>query len=312
MGRSRRRASGTAIRRRAVVIGAYWLLDLPDVLSGAGCKVTLYSGWQTRSRSTGGLDAILGIVAHHTGGGGSEANAEDYGFVNADDKPIGNMYLRRDGTYVIGAAGAANTQGKGGPVTCSKGTVPLDQGNKYMIAVEAHNNGAGEVWPKTQMDAYFRGVAAMCRAYGLDPARDVFTHNGYCAPSCPGRKVDPAGPTPDYPTLGGTSGARTWPQNELRRLVIAQSSPTPPDPTPTPPGDDNMTPEQDAMLRAIYNALFVQNPVAPDTSIVHQVTQTHTIMGTFWDGHPGNIVDGPGVLARTIKNTAGKVGADIG
>jgi hypothetical protein len=39
-------------------------------------------------------------------------------------------------------------------------------------------------------------------------------------------------------------------------------------------------------------------------SLVNQTTQVHTIMRSFWDGWPNNIVDGPGALARTIKRIA--------
>lgn len=224
-------------------MGRYWLHDAPQMLRDAGLDVDLYPGWELRSRSTGGLDDILGIVAHHTASGGSEAAGERYSYQNAADRPIGNMHLRRDGTIVFGAAGAANTQGKGGPVTGSRGTVPLNQGNRYMVAIEAHNNGVGEVWPKAQVDAYLVAIAALCKGYGLDPARDVWTHAGYCAPSCPGRKIDAAGPTPSHPELGGIVGRATWSQDELRRLAAAVRVGPTPTPTPTPPPNPNPSPQ---------------------------------------------------------------------
>lgn len=94
------------------------------------------------------------------------------------------------------------------------------------------------------------------------------------------------------------------------RIGRGDFNPSNPTPTP-PPEDDDMTPDQAAQLQAVHDALLVQNPVTtdPGMSIAHQATQTHTIMRTFWDGFPGNIVDGPGRLARTIKNIAAKVGA---
>lgn len=85
------------------------------------------------------------------------------------------------------------------------------------------------------------------------------------------------------------------------------------DPGDDQTGDDDMTPEQAAQLQAVHDALLVQNPVSePGMSLVHQADQTHTIMRTLWDGFPGNIVDAPGVLARTIKNIAATVGAKLG
>jgi hypothetical protein len=65
----------------------------------------------------------------------------------------------------------------------------------------------------------------------------VFSHAGYCQPSCPGRKIDPAGPTPSHPDLGGTSGCRTWQDSAFRSYLDALVAPTPP-PTPTTEDED--------------------------------------------------------------------------
>lgn len=83
--------------------------------------------------------------------------------------------------------------------------------------------------------------------------------------------------------------------------------------TPPPTGDNDMTPEQSAQLDDIHRALFDNDyPFPGMVNMRTQVDRTYTIMGTFWDGFPGNIKDGPGVLARTIKNIAAKVGAKVG
>lgn len=208
-------------------MGKYWLHDLPAAVRAAGLDLVLHPGAELRSRSTGGLDAILGVVAHHTAGSSNEASGERYSYDNATDRPIGNMHLRRNGTVVIGAMGAANTQGKGGPLLTSRGTVPINQGNRYMIAVEAHNNGVGEVWPKAQTDAYITLIAAICRLYDLEPSTDVHTHFSYVEPSCPGRKIDPRGPTPGAPSLGGNVPQQIWPATKLRELVAAVNTPPP-------------------------------------------------------------------------------------
>jgi hypothetical protein len=47
----------------------------------------------------------------------------------------------RDGAVWLIAAGAANTAGKGGPLTLSRGTVPLDSGNSTTWAWEVANGG---------------------------------------------------------------------------------------------------------------------------------------------------------------------------
>ena len=151
--------------------------------------------------------------------------------------------------------------GKGGPVGCSKGTVPQDKGNQNMIAIEAGNNGVGEVWPAVMIDAYVRMCRALCDAYGLDASRDIFTHNSYCEPSCPGRKIDPAGPTPSQPTLGGTSGCKIWNHSDFRKLVVGT---TPPKPTP-PPEDDDVTQEDidkiaDAAAKKVWAYMTTDPP----------------------------------------------------
>lgn len=222
--------------------GQVWLLDLPDACRSGGLEVSTFDGWETRSRSSGGYDDLLGVCYHHDASSSSsdDGSSDAYGWLYADDKPIGAMRLHRSGALVVGAAGATNTQGKGGPLSCSGGTVPLDRGNQTMIAIEAANNGVGEAWPQVQLDAYIALVAALVDWYGLDHTRDVHSHASYCQPSCPGRKIDAAGPTPAYPELGGTSGARTWGVDDFRDLVgkrLEQPGPTPP--TPTPSEDDD-------------------------------------------------------------------------
>ena len=264
-------------------MGKYWIVSLASVLRAEGLSVLEMSGWMTRSRSSGGFEQILGLAWHHTGSGGSEVNGETYGALNAADRPIGNAYLRRDGTYVVIAAGAANTQGRGGPVPTSKGTVPLNDGNRYMIAIEAHNNGVGEPWPTPQLDAYIRGSYAICKAYGLNPSTDIYTHAGYCQPSCPGRKIDPAGPTPAYPGLGGTSGAAMWSQSEARRLVATYKALTPP-----PSGIGTYVVQAGDSWWGISRAygitvdqLVALNPPATSSTIIH----------------PGDILNVPGSTA---------------
>jgi hypothetical protein len=222
-------------------VGSIWLHNLPDWLEGAGLNVDIYdNAWATRSRSSGGYEKVLGIGIHHDASsiGSSEQSACDWGWKNSSDRPIGAIRLARDGHITIGAAGATNTMGKGGPLKCSKGTIPKDQGNMYMVAIEAANNGVGEAWGKAMLDAYISMVWVLCDELGLEHT-DVFSHAGYCQPSCPGRKIDPAGPTPSHPDLGGTSGTKTWSDSAFRQYLDEyldgpRPEPHPPEPTPEP------------------------------------------------------------------------------
>jgi len=232
-------------------MGAIWLFDLPDVLADAGLAVDVWPGWEIRARSSGGYDAVRAVFAHHTASKTSPASDMSYMWDSTSgDQPIGALYLARDGRITVGAAGATNTQGKGGPWTLSTGTIPKDQGNSYGIAIEAANGGTGEPWPAAQTDAYIVACRALCHAYGLDPARDVLAHWEWVEPSCPGRKVDPVGPSP------WAAGAQSWNMDAFRADVTGgeppdPGTPEPPDPgTPWPePGPDPIpNPEGDDML----------------------------------------------------------------
>lgn len=212
-------------------MGRYWAHDVPAWLTEVGVRWRGWPGHETRSRSSGGFegDAPRGLVWHHTAGSGSWSTdyvarycAERATVDGRRVTPVGNAVGGRDGEIVIIAAGAANTQGKGGPVTTSAGLVPLDDGNRRLYAVEFHNNGIGQEWPQEQIEAGVRAFAVMARKWRMDPMTDVLLHHTWCLPSCPGRKIDAAGPTPSHPQLGGLAGARTWNVVELRKVVAAE------------------------------------------------------------------------------------------
>lgn len=201
-------------------MGNVWLLDLPRVLAAdPQLRVSYWPGWELRSRISGGFTEVRGIGIHHTASpiGTTTEQACQRLWNIAPLRPVSSIYLARDGEVVVGAAGAANTMGRGGPLAVSKGVVPQDQGNATMIAIEAGNNGVGEPWATVMVDAYLRLCRALVNGYGLE-TRDIFTHNGYCQPSTPGRKIDPRGPTPGYPMLGGDS-LKIWDQVAFRQLV---------------------------------------------------------------------------------------------
>lgn len=211
-------------------MGAIWLLSLPDVLVAAGCAVDLYPGWELRSRGSGGYDELLAVQVHHTASDTSPANDFAWMWENSPDQPIGALHLARDGTYTVGAAGATNTSGKGGPLDTSRGTIPLDAANRYVLSIEAANNGVGEPWPWVQQEAYVRGVRALAVAYGLTFGRgDVHSHEEWTD-----RKIDPAGQSM------WATGSATWNMDAFRYDVANMPDPGPPEPPTPPPGDDQM------------------------------------------------------------------------
>lgn len=169
---------------------AIWLTDLATWLRDAGLNVKEYKGWQTRSRSSGGYSAMpLCVMWHHTASPASWDGQKDVDYIatGSTDSPLSNLYIDRAGTVWVIAAGATNTNGKGGPTSFSRGTVPQDGMNTRALGVEMGNNGTGESWPKCQIDSMFT-VSNVCnRKFGNQPA-DVCSHNRYA----PTRKIDPA------------------------------------------------------------------------------------------------------------------------
>lgn len=219
-----------------------YVVEVADWLRAIGITVVEVDGWETRARSSGGFPAPgpLGVQWHHTASQASPESDTNYMFKTAQDRPIGNMLLARDGSAWIGAAGAANTAGKGGPLTLSRGTVKQDGANAVTWAIEAANNGVGESWPQVQIDAYFAISNEINRRFGNTPT-DIFNHYTWT----PGRKIDPA-------TAGAVQGAwqprslnssGTWHQDDVNAEATRRAS----SPTPTPP-DPGPQPVEDAML----------------------------------------------------------------
>lgn len=223
-----------------------WLTWLADVLRAAGLSVIEYPGWQNRARSSGPYAAgkPLCVMWHHTASPASWNGQKDadYCAVGDEDAPLANLYIDRQGTVWVLAAGATNTNGKGKSIVFSRGTVPIDQMNTHAIGVEMGNDGVGEAWPEVQVDAMFAVSNACNAALGNQP-NDVATHNYYA----PDRKIDPATAAavqgPWKPKSVTSSG--TWDlvdiESECLNRAGSEPHPIPPQPGPGPaPEDDDM------------------------------------------------------------------------
>jgi len=226
-------------------MGSIYITDMLDVLRAAGCETKENAdtkGWQSRSRSSGGFPSQpLGIQWHHTASKTSPENDVHYQ-VYGNDNPIGNCLLDRNGCYWPIAAGAANTAGKGGPLTLSRGTVGKDNANATTFAIEAANNGVGEIWPQVQIDAYFAGSNALNASFGNRPD-DIFSHALGTGDGWTDRKIDPATADavqgPWKPRSCNSSG--TWVLADIRAECLNRAgSPQPQPPQPTPDEDDEM------------------------------------------------------------------------
>ena len=213
-------------------MGSYWVDDLLDVLSTAGVPFGLSStnaGWERRSRSSGGFDAApLGCAWHHTASSASVESDLGYMINGSPDKPVGNVLVDRVGVLWPVAAGAANTQGKGGPAYFSRGMVPLDKGNTTLWAFEIACNGVGEPYSQDTIDATFAASNALNAHWGNIP-EDVITHAAYTT-----RKIDPATATavqgPWRPAAVNSSG--TWNVTDLKNECRRRAGTLPP-PTTT-------------------------------------------------------------------------------
>jgi hypothetical protein len=221
-----------------VTEGIYYT-QAAEWLRVAGLTVVETDGWKTRARSSGGFAAPpLGVQWHHTAGNMNLQANLWWETEGSDAAPVGNMLLWPDGVVYMIAAGAANTAGKGGPVTLHRGTVPVDKGNTTTWAIEAGNNGTGQPWPQVQIDAYFKASNELNFKFGNIPS-DLFTHASYA----PSRKIDPAKASAVLgswqPSPSTSSG--TWDNDDIRREAMRRwANVTIP---PKPPEEDEVTDE---------------------------------------------------------------------
>lgn len=163
---------------------------LADTLREAGLKVIEVDGWKTRGRADMGNPR--GVLCHHTAGPRT-GNAPSLNLVlkgRADlPGPLSQLFLARDGTFHVLAAGRCNHAGVGS-------WHGVTAGNSDLIGIEAENVGTGaEPWPAEQMDAYVRGVAAILSHLGEDSLMAI-GHKEFATPR--GRKIDPAFDMADF------------------------------------------------------------------------------------------------------------------
>jgi len=251
--------------------GRYYV-EAADWLRSVGLTVVEVKGWQTRARSSGGFAAPpLGVQWHHTASQTTPTNDTNWQYFNSDVRPIGNMTIMRNGDVWIGAAGAANTAGKGGPLTLSRGTIPLDGANSRTWAIEVANSGVGEPWPRVQIDAYFTASNELNRRFGNKPT-DVFTHHAWT----PGRKIDPAKASavlgPWQPRAVTTSG--TWNLDDVRAECSKRAGTVPPPLPPSGGGTYTVVAGDSwygiaAKLGCTVDQLLAANPPATTATVIH-------------------------------------------
>lgn len=217
---------------------ALYLTWLADELRAAGINVIEYDGWKTRARGSGGYSSLpLCVMWHHTASPASWDGQKDasYCATGDSDAPLANLYIQRNGTVWVLAAGATNTNGKGNQIAFSRGIVPADGMNTRAIGVEMGNDGVGERWPQAQVDSMFV-VSNVCNAKCGNRPEDMSTHNFYA----PTRKIDPATDNVAGPWVPGVvNSSRSWNradvQGECMRRAASAPDPKPPEPLPPEP-----------------------------------------------------------------------------
>jgi hypothetical protein len=218
---------------------SYSLRWMPSVLKAAGLKVALVDGWQDRGR--GDMGRIAGVLCHHTAGP-AEGNMPSLdtlvkgraasGTSRALPGPLAQLGLGRDGTYYVIAAGRCNHAGKG----LWNGVA---NGNASFIGIEAENTGLGQAWPPEQLEAYWRGVAALLMHEGLD-AFCCAGHKEYALP--PRRKIDPSFDMEDFRT-------------NVARVMAGTAAPPPLIPSAEPPATAGAPPGRPTLRRGAGGAL---------------------------------------------------------
>lgn len=220
-------------------------------------------GWRTRGSESFNP---IGTIAHHTGGPSTGELPELPTLINGRSDlpgPLCNVGLGRSGTCYVVAAGRANHGGAGN----WKGAT----GNSAFLGIEPANDGR-QGWPEVQIEAYVRLCAALQDGMGRRDASWVCGHKEYATP--PGRKPDP----------------HSIDMHAFRARVAAILS----------QGDD-MTPEQDQLLRLIANAFGV-SPANPNSDMRGWVADLHREVVS---GAPQPVAqDGIGKIIRGIRDGA--------
>lgn len=197
---------------------------LADCARSTGLPVVELVNW--RNHHHGPMaDHIYGTMCHHTAGPdprpGATNDFPSIGIVRNGRPglagPLAQYGLGWYGTVYVIAGGLAYHAGAGS----YRGVL----GNSRWIGIEAEDAGDGD-WSPPQLAAYPRLVAAIQRWLGQD-AGWVCAHREYA----PGRKIDPAGIDMGRFRI------------DVARYLQGYE-------------EDDMTPEQDRMLREVHQQLF--------------------------------------------------------
>lgn len=218
-------------------------------LRAEGVDVAEYKSWRTHNRNhVGSWGPVHGVVIHHTVSSGTASSVElCYSGHATLPGPLCHTVGAKDGRLYMVGHGRANHAGLGdGDVlraVIDETPLPPDNeantdGNRHFYGIELINLGDGkDPWPEVQKEAAVRWAAAICRAHGWSE-RSVIAHKEWQ----PG-KVDP---TFDMAMFRARVAER-----------LTRPAGWSPGTTTPPPEEDDMTPEQAAQLKSVYERLNV-------------------------------------------------------
>jgi LysM repeat protein len=206
-------------------------------LRARGLKVVETPGWITRGYAGQDLQAIRGVLWHHTATNrarfnGNNAPTLQMCIAGRPDVagPLCNIVFGRDGTVYMVATGVANHGGSGGWRYDERGKlvnkfpgIPGDMANHYMIGIEMESSGIAP-WDWTPEQLYWapRLGAALEQIYLMGLPEDERIQIAHYEWSNQG-KIDPAG----WP--GQMDGLRA-----SINAILAGSAPAAPKPAPAP------------------------------------------------------------------------------
>lgn len=191
--------------------------DVVGVLRAAGVVVHETPNWITTGYAGQDLQAIRGVLWHHTATNRNAFGLSAYPTLNLVKNgrsdlapPLCNMLFDRNGEIWMVATGVANHAGKG-----SAPGIPTNMGNHYLIGIEMESSGiAPWDWTPAQLKMAPIVGAALERHYMKNLKPEERLQLGHLEYSSEG-KIDPAG----WP--GGMDGLR-----KSINAVLAGGNPT--------------------------------------------------------------------------------------
>lgn len=256
------------------------LVWLADVLRAAGLAVVETSGWKERTASGVQPTAAVGVLEHHTATPASYENPAPSVQLCIDGRsdlkgPLCHAVIGFDGVVHVIAAGRANHAGE----AKASGPNPAGDGNTLYVGFEWDYQGVDQGPSPEQHGAAITATAAVLRHLG----RPLEAARGHKETSVTG-KIDPGHVDMD----------------RFRADLVTKDQ------------EDEMTPEQDAMLRRLEHELLGprgpegqiqgwQTAVGPRTIVAMLVDLVNSMAANNQPAAPQGAVQGPEAIKAAFE-----------